>query len=90
MQSTRTPRETTPGTFLDGMTAVVLIVLALGVLAFGVVAYLAGREGATAAAAPAVAPDATVQRVDTAAAALLVPEDAIVPRGDQHLSLIHI
>ena len=60
----QSPKPAQTGTFLDSMTAVVLIVLALGVLAFGVVAYLAGREGATAATPPAVAPNATVQHVD--------------------------
>lgn len=68
MQSTRTPRADTPGTFLDGMTAVVLIVLALGVLAFGVVAYLAGREAVATEAVAATAPAPAAQQAAAAPA----------------------
>ena len=56
MKQVRIP-DAAPAPFLDGASRMVLVVLALGILAFGVVAFLAGREGVTAtAAAPTAEP----------------------------------
>jgi nitrite reductase (NO-forming) len=53
MKQIRTPDT---ALFLDGASRMVLVVLALGTLAFGVVAFLAGREGVATASDASAAP----------------------------------